>query len=131
MTAQEIERHIAPMIGLPYRPGFRCWDLVRHVSLVLFDRHLPEVPEEIEGNLQIARAFRGNPERAKWRITNWPHSGSIVLMGAATREMHAGIYLDIDGGAVLHTQEKTGVALDAFSELRSNVHTLNCYEYVG
>ncbi len=128
MTIEEIERHITPMIGRPYRPDFRCWDLVRYVSRVVFNRPLPEVPNDVEGRFQIARAFRSSPERARWRLTSSPQSGSIVLIGAAIRETHAGIYIGIDGGAVLHTEERTGVVLEPIAELTMRTHTVNCYE---
>lgn len=131
MTAQEVERLIVPMIGQPYRPDFRCWDLVRYVSRVVFNRPLPEVPDEVQGRFQIARAFRTSPERARWKISAVPKAGAIVLVGAAMRETHAGIYLNIDGGGVLHTEERTGIVLEPFSELEARVHTLNCYEPVA
>lgn len=128
MTEQEIAQHIAPLIGRAYRHDFRCWDLVRHVSLTIFRRPLPATPADIESSLQIARAFRTHPERARWRRTLSPRSGAIVLIGAATRETHAGIYIDIDGGAVLHTEERTGVVFESLTDLTERAHTVNFYE---
>lgn len=61
------------------------------------------------------RAFHGHEERRRWRATSLPVGGAIVLMhrpGTGARAIHAGTYLALDGGGVLHVDDPHGVVFD-------------------
>jgi hypothetical protein len=87
----------------------------------LFGRDLPAVL--IDDHLSAAtlvRTFHGHAERQRWMQVAQPVNGAVVLMsrpGSRSRSIHAGVYLDLDGGGVLHADEEAGVTYDSGLDL--------------
>jgi hypothetical protein len=52
-----------------------------------------------------------------WRLIERPVHGSGVLLRGGDRP-HVGVYLDLDGGGVLHAQEGAGVIFTERSKLK-------------
>ncbi len=112
------------MDGLINRPAplaFPCWRLVIEVQRDLFDRKLPPLLDVVRrgaaGPAENAEQFAGHPERARWQETERGCDGAVVLMrqcGANVAALeHAGVYLDLDGGGVLHSDNPHGVVFDS------------------
>lgn len=119
-----LRRTIEPLLGLPYRKGaagpdaFDCWGLCRFVQARLFNRELAEIeawPEQLE---QLAGFVAAHVERKKWRRVEAPLHGCIVEMSHNLIPWHVGVYLQIDGGGVLHAREKRGVVFEDLFRLR-------------
>jgi cell wall-associated NlpC family hydrolase len=112
-------------VGLPWAadgegPGsFHCWALVRHVQRERFDRDLPAIPNP-DDLLTIARSFRDHPERRRWNLVETPQEGDCVLMRQARYPVHVGVWLDVDGGRVLHVVRDKGVVAQSLMSLAAH-----------
>lgn len=111
-------QYVSDRVGLPYAAhDLNCWELTRRTQMDLFGRGLPVVGVEDGGHHMtlLARAFKQNEERARWRQIASPVNGAIVLMSRPGRitAVHCGTYLDLDGGGIFHTDEDHGVQFDS------------------
>lgn len=57
----------------------------------------------------IIETFRDNVEETLWRKLDKPRDFSVVLLGRAKFPTHCGIFLNTDGGVILHCSEAAGV----------------------
>ena len=122
--------YVNRLLGTPYTADFRCWDLVRKVQADLFKRDLPSVPADIVSALAIFKAFDKHEERKRWQKVDMPSHGAIVLIGGGAREHHAGVYLDLERGGVLHTEPHIGVQFEPWAHLTARAPTTNIYEII-
>jgi len=112
-------------IGLPWSgvgegpDAFHCWAFVCLVQERHFQRMLPVIPNP-EDLFAIARDFRDHPERRRWDRVDVPIEGDCVLMRQARYPIHVGIWLDVDGGGVVHCSQEAGVAFQKVSALATN-----------
>ena len=124
-------------IGIPWEADgegpdrFHCWAFVCHVQQHQFGRELPAIPNP-EDLLAIARDFRDHPERKRWDLAQDPKEGDCVLMRQARYPIHVGVWLDVDGGGVLHCAQEAGVAFQTLSSLSANGWRVEgYYRFVG
>jgi len=103
------------LIGRPWRAGgrgpnaFDCWGLVRYCWRDRFGIQVPEIPIDA-GDLRAVHAgFRDHPERRRWRLVADPREGDAVLMRQSRHPIHVGLWLEADGGGVLHAARGIGV----------------------
>lgn len=115
----------AALIGRPYAAGaegpeeFDCWGLFRSVQRDFFGRHVPAMPEVERLDLMAcARAIRDSGERANWLPVEIPREGDAVLMARASHPSHVGVWIDTDGGGVLHCVQGAGVLFSSLAALR-------------
>lgn len=129
---QDAAAYVSARQGRPYTSDEHCWWLVRETQRDLFGRDLPAVLiDEVLGPRELVRAFHGHPERQQWQEVSRPQHGGVVLMhkpGAHARAIHAGIFLDLDGGGVFHTDEDHGVTFDTLFDL--SVRNWRCEFYL-
>jgi cell wall-associated NlpC family hydrolase len=108
-------------VGKPWARGadgpeaFDCWGLVREVERRHFGRELPEAPERA-ALLDTAREVL---RRGQWLRTIAPREGDGVIIRYGP-QVHVGVYLDADGGGVLHAVEGVGVIYTLVTDLRHN-----------
>lgn len=114
---------LAAVMGRPYEPaGLHCWQLVRSCQRVVFGRELPPVQiapgrmRELVGMMDLRHSYPG------WRQVEGPEHGAVVFMTRHGHEVakaacHAGVWLDLDGGGVLHTDAPHGVVFETVPEL--------------
>lgn len=114
---------VSGLIGRAYEPaGLHCWELVRQCQRVVFSRELPPVlvrpgnMRELVGLMDLRHSYPG------WVEVDGPAHGAVVFMTrhgheAAKAACHAGVWLDLDGGGVLHTDEPHGVVFESIPEL--------------
>lgn len=109
-------------VGLPYEEGafgphsFNCWGLLHYVQRWYFGVLLPVVPI---GNAEKCHAmFKDKVEGGAWSLSAAPSHGDGALMRSGSRP-HVGIYLDIDGGGILHALEGVGVVFTTLDQLNS------------
>jgi hypothetical protein len=66
--------------------------------------------------------YQSHPERGNWKEVQLPQPWALALMYDKTHEKedveHLGVYLDLDGGGVLHTDDPHGATFDTLFELR-------------
>ena len=124
-------------IGIPWSAtgdgpaSYHCWAFVRHIQKEHFGRDLPSIPNP-EDVLAIARGFRDHPERQRWKLVNAPKDGDCVLMRQARYPIHVGVWLDVDGGGVLHCSQEAGVAFQGVNALALNGwHIEGFYHFAG
>lgn len=123
------------VIGRAYEPeGLHCWELVRACQAGVFGRALPPVlvaPErkrELIGLMDLRHSYPG------WREIETPAHGAVVFMtrnghDGSRAACHAGVFLDLDGGGVLHTDDPHGVVFEGLAELAArNWADLSFYE---
>ena len=103
----------AQYIGTPWEAGaqgpdsFDCMAFFRHVQERHFGVHMPEIiaPDYEKPEVLVA-LFAHHKERQRWTKVGAPKHGCAVLVH---RPMHIGVWLDIDGGGVLHCVRGVGV----------------------
>ena len=127
----------AAYIGLPWSVHgsgpdmFNCWEFVRMVQARHFGRILPEIsnPEDM---LVMGRTFRNHPERRRWTKMPDPMEGDCVLLRRSRHPIHVGIWLDVDGGGVLHCAEGAGVVFQRSDAIKLNGWAIEgFYRFIG
>ena len=104
------------LIGRPWQAGgrgpdaFDCWGMVRFCWREHFGIEVPEIPVDAADLRRVLDAFRDHPERRRWRLVAEPREGDAVLMRQSRLPVHVGLWLDVDGGGVLHAARTIGVA---------------------
>lgn len=107
-------------IGLPWVDGargpgsFDCWGLLRWVQLHHFNLVLPDLPAMPDMRREL---YREQMKSGTWSVIDRPVHGCGVLLRGGDRP-HVGVYLDLDGGGVLHAQEGAGVIYTERSKLK-------------
>jgi len=111
------------LIGRPWQAGgrgpdaFDCWGLVRFCWRERFGIEVPEIPVDAADLRRVLDAFRDHPERRRWRLVAEPREGDAVLMRQSRHPVHVGLWLDVDGGGVLHAARGIGVAFQNTRDL--------------
>lgn len=98
--------------------AFDCWGLVRYVQAVHFGVYLPIILPENYRGIGLAREFRDTPEREHWCAVDKACEGDLVELSRANKPHHIGVWIDADGGGVLHCLTGAGVVFDSMASLR-------------
>ncbi len=111
-------------IGKPWERGasgphaFDCYGLLRTVQRRHYAVEMPRLVEVDRGSiLSVIRAIRKNPENRLWEAVDAPVDGCLVKLYKAGHPDHIGVWLDIDGGGLLHSTQAFGVCFDALLDL--------------
>jgi cell wall-associated NlpC family hydrolase len=121
-------------IGKPWtRDGFgpesfHCWGLVVFVSAKHYNVTLPKYGIDARASLAVTREMERASVSHQWTRLNAPTDGCVVAMSEGTRIRHVGIFLNVDGGRVLHACEKRGVVCEDLRALRAGL-TWNRIEF--
>jgi hypothetical protein len=88
---------------------WNCWSFVRELQRKHFDRPLPALPIGDEAGIRAALAEF--PARSLWRKRSGePREGDVLLMRGM--DLHVGLWIEADGGGVLHCQRDRDVTFD-------------------
>jgi len=115
MTADQV----IPYLGRPWAAGARgpaaydCWGLLKAVREAHFGGGIPDTVLGDPARDLYAEKMRSGA----WEIVATPAHGDGVLMREGDQP-HVGIYLDLDGGGILHCEEGRGVVFDDLRSLR-------------
>lgn len=103
-------------IGLPYCPGGRdkngvdCWGLLKLIYQDEWNMSLPELPGlPQEDLLKISREILAQI-KVGWTEVSKPRDGCAVAMSQRDALHHVGVWVDVDGGRVLHSPKAPVVA---------------------
>ena len=97
-------------IGDAYDPQTHdCWAFCRRVWAEQFALAVPVVTVNGSNLRAITRAFSHHPERNLWQAVDVPQEGDAVLLAHTKYPSHVGIWVEADGGGVLHCQDGPGV----------------------
>ncbi len=108
-------------IGTPWtRDGNDCWQFFRRVQAERFGRVIPAFDMASHRAVVCARAVAENPERANWQPVDRPQEGDAVLMAHASHPSHIGLWIDVDGGGVLHCSNGPGVVFQKPAQLKAS-----------
>lgn len=112
--------------------AYDCWGLVVEIHRRFYGRTLEIIPVE-ENNLKaLIRTIDAHPERQRWETVNKPKEGDIALMRQSRHPIHVGIWLDVDGGGILHCIQGAGVVFQNLLSLSSTGWKIeNYYRYIG
>jgi cell wall-associated NlpC family hydrolase len=116
-------------IGLPWSSEFDCWGFFRHVQRERFGRNLPAIRLEDYRLPAKSKMISTHPERANWKEIETPEEGDGALMLTGNRDAHVGIYVDIDGGRILHSDQPLGGMLTPVDRLREDYTHIKFYRY--
>ena len=118
--------YIRNLIGRPWIAGARgpeaydCWGLFLEVQRTQFNRELPEIPVDALNIKEVLNAFSHHPERQRWQKVKQPTEGDAILMRQSRYPVHIGVWLDIDGGGVLHAVQHAGVVYQMLTALEAH-----------
>jgi hypothetical protein len=111
------------LIGRPWHAGargpdaFDCWGLFLAIPRDPCGRDRPEIPVNANDLRAVVSTFRSHPERQRWAVVVQPVEGDAVLLRQSRHPVHVGVWLEIDGGGVLHAVKDAGVVFQKLPDL--------------
>lgn len=121
-----LQAYVNSLINQPWTKEARhCWRFVREAAKELYGIDVPLVlevaPGGFEGRKSKRKLWKEHPERANFDEIANPVDGAIVLMRRPFvlpgNFDHAGLYIDVDGGGILHCDAPQGVCFDSLREI--------------
>lgn len=111
-------------IGRPWVCGglgpdeFDCWGFVRYIKKHHFDEDVPVLDVNALNLRSVLKTFRESPEFDRHELVDKPRHGDIVVLRHSKNPTHCGIWIDVDGGAVLHCVRNAGVVFQSLDSLK-------------
>lgn len=100
---------IIQYLGLPWIEGRRdCWLFFREIQAKHYGRTVPIVDVDVMDIRDVIHKVDAE-KKAHWEQIGKPEDGCAVLMSRNRYPVHIGMWLDIDGGKVLHCAQGMGV----------------------
>lgn len=112
-------------LGRPWVNGaqgpdaFDCWSFFRHIQSTHFGIDVPIYAIDANNFRAVAETILAADERSAWISVPLPTEGCAVLMAHAKYPSHVGVWLDVDGGGVLHCVRGEGVVFSSISSLKT------------
>lgn len=113
-------------LGKAYRVGtygpdtFDCWGLVCDV----YKKHLgvPLVEASVKDGYPraVMQEVNNHPQRPFFEEVKILEEFDICFLSRGGRPFHVGIYLDVDGGGLLHADEGSGVCFHKLDKIRDH-----------
>lgn len=110
-------------IGLPWVAGangpdeFDCWGFVRYVLKHEFNHIVPQVNVNPDNLRDVLTAFKQDLAFQSFEEVASPRIGDVVLLRQAKNPVHCGLWLDIDGGGIIHCVRWIGVVFQNIPSL--------------
>lgn len=111
-------------IGRPWVAGaqgpdqFDCWGLVRWVLGHEYGVKVPAVNVNPDNLKHVLRAFQNDLAFQAFFEVFEHKDGDVVLLRQSKYPVHAGLWLDVDGGGVLHCCRDSGVVFQNLPSMR-------------
>lgn len=94
-----------------------CWAFFSKVCQEQFNRTLPDILIDADNVRACVDAMMKHPERVRWASVKTPKEGDAVLMSQSHVPTHVGMWIDADGGGVLHCVKGAGVVFTKLPHL--------------
>jgi hypothetical protein len=97
-----------------------------------FHINLEPIPVDPDNLRHLIRTIRDHPIRRQWQPVAVPREGDIALMRQSRHPLHVGVWLEVDGGGILHCAQACGVVFQNLHSLRlCGWHIESFYQYSG
>lgn len=96
-----------------------CWAFTRRVWREQYGLEISPIDVDSCNRMAAMRAFVGHEERAHWHNVATPQEGDAVLLSQSKHPSHVGVWVDADGGGVLHCIEGAGVVFQTVASMRA------------
>lgn len=134
-----MSRHwAAQYIGTPWAKGgegpdaYNCWNFFRMVQLKHFGIGIGPVQADEDVPREFIEAFRTHPDRAQWHEVLRPREGDGVEVWHIKYPWHIGVWVDVDGGGLLHCVRGMGVIFSRGVELPAQgFGRIVCYRHLS
>lgn len=118
----------AQYLGRPWRPGaegpdaFDCWGLIRTIYRDRLGIEIPRagVAQGIDELKKVLQEFNASPLYGLFDEVAAPRDLDGALMVQAKHPIHVGIYLEADGGKIIHCSQRAGVVAQDLSSLAAH-----------
>ena len=120
-------------IGKPWKLGcggpdaFDCWGLVVDVYRRLYGKALSAIPAPKNNLKALILTIDKHPERQRWEAVSPPQEGDIALMRQSRYPIHVGLWVDVDGGGILHCIQGAGVVFQGLEALEFTGWKIEAY----
>lgn len=116
-------------LGLPWVKGqHECGHFFCAVQKAQFGLDVQVIDADAMSLRSCIRALNGeHPEFQNWREVSDPQEGDCVRLSHSKHPHHVGVWVDVDGGGVLHCVEGAGVVFSTRRALKTggwNIVTL-------
>ena len=119
-------------LGQPWSQERDCWGFFREVQNDRFGLNVPAVEIDSLNLRNVIDTFNTHSERTRWSEVERPVEGDAVLMGRSANPVHVGVWLPVNGGTVLHSEQTSGVVLQSLSSLQIHRWThIRFYRHVS
>lgn len=106
-------------LGRPWNAnGFDCWECVRAIYWDAFQITLPSYGEHQEPS-RARRTILDEATSGRWQEIESPTDGCMVLLGKREWPHHIGVYMETNGGMIVHCLDHVGCAIDSMRSLRA------------
>lgn len=100
--------------------AFDCWGFVRYIKRHHEGIELPVIAVDGNDPRAVLKAFRQHPELQRYEVLEKnPRPGDVVLMKHSKHPTHCGVWIDADGGGVLHCAQGSGVVFQTLHSLKA------------
>lgn len=120
-------------IGIPWEAGaegpdaFDCRTLFIDIQRKIYGRQVTPIMTDAEDTKAILKAFQNHPEFRQWQRVDTPKDGDAVLLRQSRYPCHIGVWLEADGGKILHSVQGAGVVFQSVHDLISNGWQVQAY----
>lgn len=126
-------------IGIPWENGaqgpdaYDCWSFFRDMQRTHFERELPIISVNANSIKTVISEFQSNDEYTNWEqveMFSQLEGGDAVLMSQSRYPSHVGIWIEVDGGGVLHCVQGSGVIFSSATGIgRDGWSNVKLYKY--
>lgn len=95
-----------------------CWGLLRMAYQLRFGISLPELPNVASDTVRAINATINGEICKEWEEVESPFDGCAVGMSQSEALHHVGIYIDADGGKIVHCWGGSNVIADSLKSLK-------------
>ncbi len=131
------KHEIAKYIGLKWGLGasgpdaYDCHHLVIELQKKIYNKELPSVAVNAASLRDIVKKISKDKVWDRFEKIDSPEDGCIVKLFTAVNPDHIGLYIDIDGGGIIHSLRHTGVVFDTVFILQKTYSKLEFFRYKG
>ena len=105
------------MAGAQGPDSFDCWGMVRWVLEHEYGVKVPAVNVNPDNLRSVLVAFKSDLAFQAFEEVFDPKDGDVVLLRQSKHPVHAGLWLDVDGGGILHCCRDGGVVFQTLQSL--------------